>query len=110
MCTCSTGLNDWGDALCQARKNSDVDKEFKKCKDLGRTFPVVCEVHRDKYKEFLEGSGRDNVSSAGYPHCTQQGEVPFTLSKSIYHFSYLLISRAAPSKIKNWLFSHDVNG
>lgn len=79
MCLCSTGLDDLGDALYSAR----VQK-----------VPFMCEVHGDRFKEFPTDSGGDSTSSPEYPRCAPTGGVAFNLSKSIYHFSYWLISRA----------------
>lgn len=68
-----------------------MDKEFKRCRAFGSMFPVTCEAHGDRFKELPADSGRDGASS---PPCAQPGGAAFNLSKSIYHFSYWLISRA----------------
>lgn len=59
-----------------------------------RTLPDMCEVHGDRFKEFPTDSGGDSASSPECPRCAKPGGVAFNLSKSIYHFSYWLISRA----------------
>ena len=79
---------------------------FDSCELEGFWFPVAFYVHWDKFKRFPTDSDRDSLSSKGSPHCAQPGGAASNLSKPIYQFGSLLISRAVLNKLKQMDFSN----